>query len=214
MPATNAAPVSPGLRQRKRQTTADRLAATAFALFEAHGYDAVTMEQIAAATDVAKGTLYNYYPVKEALLAHQFRHEIAVGMAAIGGQLARQPDFATRMRLLLKASARWNQSRRQYLPHYLRFRMAEIGPDAYRAAGDPNASGSAAALEQLIHDGQRRGELRTEHDAAQLARLLEFMLLGAVTGWLHTPRRSLAREFELALDVLLRGIAAPRRKGP
>lgn len=212
MPVRDSTPGAPGLRERKRRQTADHLAATAFALFEAQGYDAVAMEQIAAAADVAKGTLYNYFPVKEALLAHQFRREIAAGMAALGGELARQPDFATRMRRLLKASAQWNRSRRAYLPHYLRFRMAEIGPDAHRAAGNPHASGSAAVLEQLIRDGQRRGELLAGHDAAELARLFEFMLLGAVTGWLRTPRRSLARQFELALDVLLGGIAAPRRK--
>lgn len=36
-----------GRRQRKREQTANHLAATAFRLFEAHGYDSVAMEQIA-----------------------------------------------------------------------------------------------------------------------------------------------------------------------
>ena len=43
----------PGRRERKRAQTLDHLAAVAFALFEEHGYDAVTMEQIAVASDVA-----------------------------------------------------------------------------------------------------------------------------------------------------------------
>src|SRR3546814_2502837 len=67
-------------RQRKRAQTANHLSATAFRLFETHGYDVVAMEQIAAEADVAKATLYNYFPVKEALIAHRFREDIAAGM--------------------------------------------------------------------------------------------------------------------------------------
>lgn len=201
-----------GRRERKRQQTADHLAATAFELFEAHGYDAVAMEQIAAAADVAKATLYNYFPVKEALLVHRFRREIADGMAALGGELARRRGFAARMRFLLEASAKWNESWREYLPHYLRFRMAEIDPGVHRAAGGAHASGIAPLFDMLIREGQQSGELRANHDPVELARMFEYMCLGAAVMWLHAPRGGLARRFELALEVLLGGIAAPKRK--
>ena len=49
--------IESGRRERKRSQTLDHLAATAFALFEAHGYDAVTMEQIAAQADATVGCL-------------------------------------------------------------------------------------------------------------------------------------------------------------
>ncbi|CAJ0730919.1 hypothetical protein R77592_02498 [Ralstonia mannitolilytica] len=62
-------PIGTGRRERKRLQTLDHLAATAFALFEQHGYDAVTMEQIAAQADVSKGTLYNHFPLKEGSIA-------------------------------------------------------------------------------------------------------------------------------------------------
>ena len=200
--------VAVGRRERKRQQTADHLAATAFGLFEAHGYDAVAMEQIAAAADVAKATLYNYFPVKEALLAHRFRREIADGMVALRGDLARRRGFAARMRFLLQASAEWNESWRDYLPHYLRFRMAEIDPGVHRAAGDSHASGIAPIFEALIREGQQSGELRGGQNPAELARMFEYMCLGAAVMWLHAPRGRLARRFELALEVFLGGIAA------
>ena len=63
---------APGLRERKRLQTLDLLTRSAYTLFETHGYDSVTMEQIAAQAGVSKGTLYNHFPVKEALLAHYF----------------------------------------------------------------------------------------------------------------------------------------------
>ena len=55
--SSNPIPIEAGRRERKRNQTLDHLAATAFSLFEQHGYDAVTMEQIAAQADVSKGTV-------------------------------------------------------------------------------------------------------------------------------------------------------------
>ena len=88
-------------RQRKQQQLADRLAACALGLFEAQGYEVVTMEQVAAAADIAKGTLYKYFPVKEALLAHQFQRDIRAGVNALWQILMRQPSFAAQMKGLL-----------------------------------------------------------------------------------------------------------------
>ncbi len=42
-----------------------------------HGYESVTMEQIAAAADVARGTLYNHFPFKEAVLAYWIHGQLA-----------------------------------------------------------------------------------------------------------------------------------------
>jgi AcrR family transcriptional regulator len=201
--------VDPSRYQRRKNRTADHLAATAFGLFEAKGYEAVTMEQIAAAADVAKGTLYNHFPVKEALLAHQFREEIASGMAAIHGAMERQSTFAARMKHVLRASAEWNNARRAYLPHYLRFRMAEIGTRESGPVLDEQRSGVYQILEALFRAGQHEGGVRSDLAPRQLAWLFEFMCLGAVVVWLNHPGDDLKKRFELALEVLLNGIAPP-----
>src|SRR5579872_4211915 len=93
-----------GRRERKRERTLDHLAATAFALFEAQGYESVTMEQVAAAADVAKGTLYNHFPVKEALLAHWIHAELAAHIELLALEVARQTRFAPRIWAVLNAS--------------------------------------------------------------------------------------------------------------
>lgn len=195
-----------GRRQRKRERTADHLAATAMRLFESRGYDAVTMEQIAAEADVAKGTLYNHFPVKEALLAHRFRYEIAAGMAALHGALARQRSFAARLRYLLRASAQWNTSRRIYLPHYLQFRSL-LGVRAEGAA-QRYGSGTYRILEGMFQDGQAAGEVRADLAAGALAATFESMLYGAVLLWLNHPDTDLEQHFDVALELLLHGVAA------
>lgn len=193
-------------RDRRRRETADRLGSAAMALFEAQGYEAVTMEQIAAAADVAKGTLYNYFAVKEALLAYQFQREIEAGMSDLAAEMRRKRSFASRLRFLLNASAAWNMSRHAYLPYYLRFRLMEVEPAVRRAADHQHESGTRHILEKLFRAGQQEGALRMDLDPGELAQTFEFMCLGAVVAWLHQPETDLTRRFEFIQDVLLNGI--------
>ena len=193
-------------RDRRRRETAARLGTAAMALFETHGYEVVTMEQIAATADVAKGTLYNYFPVKEALLAYQFQREIAAGMSELAAEMRRKRSFASRLRFLLNASAAWNMSRRAYLPYYLRFRLMEVEPAARRAADHQHDSGTRQILEKLFRAGQQEGAVRMDLDASELAQTFEFMCLGATVAWLHQPKTDLTRRFEFIQDVLLLGI--------
>ena len=55
-------------RERKKKETRLRLMKAALALFKEGGYDETTVEQIAGAADVAKGTFFNYFVTKDAIL--------------------------------------------------------------------------------------------------------------------------------------------------
>ena len=55
----------PDWRQRKKTATRDRILASAQRLFLEQGYDATTVEQIAAAAGVSHMTFFRYFPSKE-----------------------------------------------------------------------------------------------------------------------------------------------------
>ena len=55
----------PDWRQRKKNATRDRIRASALRLFGEQGYDATTVEQIAAAAGVSHMTFFRYFPAKE-----------------------------------------------------------------------------------------------------------------------------------------------------
>ncbi|MFD5468256.1 TetR family transcriptional regulator [Kitasatospora sp. NPDC127059] len=56
------------LRERKKIQTGIRIFRTAIGLFAERGFDQVSVAQIAAAADVSKMTVFNYFPTKEDLV--------------------------------------------------------------------------------------------------------------------------------------------------
>jgi AcrR family transcriptional regulator len=60
------------LRERKRQLTLDRIAETGLKLFMEHGYEATTLDAIAAASGISRRTFFHYLKSKEdVLLEHE-----------------------------------------------------------------------------------------------------------------------------------------------
>lgn len=203
-------PVSdtPGRRARKRAQTLDLIAQTAIGLFDAYGYDAVTMEQIAAEADVAKGTLYNHFPTRESVLAHWIHAQLAEDLQRLGPVIERKKRFVPAISHLLDASAVWCESHRGYIGPYLRFRFL-----SFEAAASDEGGGGAVdmtdAFGLLISKGQRSGELRDDLAASHLATLFHHLYLGALMRWLTVPGLELRDEFAAVVELFVKGASAP-----
>jgi AcrR family transcriptional regulator len=57
-----------GLRESKKRRTRTAIAEAAMDLFHAHGFEAVTVADVARAADVSEKTVFNYFPAKEDLV--------------------------------------------------------------------------------------------------------------------------------------------------
>ncbi|GMP10009.1 TetR/AcrR family transcriptional regulator [Bradyrhizobium sp. TM239] len=62
-------PAVPGLRERKRQETRERLTRAAMALFLERGFEATTIDDIAAAAEVSRRSFFHYFASKEDVVA-------------------------------------------------------------------------------------------------------------------------------------------------
>src|SRR5690349_19265734 len=65
-----------GLRERKRRKTFKAIHDAALELFEARGYGAVTVADIADAAEVSRATVFAYYPAKEDIVLGDARFAI------------------------------------------------------------------------------------------------------------------------------------------
>jgi AcrR family transcriptional regulator len=104
-----------GLREQKKQKTLAALQRAALDLVAAHGFDHVTIDDIAAAADVSKTTFYRYLATKEdALLANR-----AEKLEYLRIALAAQPPDAAPLEAVRAAvrevAQRYQHDRREML---------------------------------------------------------------------------------------------------
>ena len=72
-----------GLRDRKKEETRQRISDAARRLFLAHGFDAVTMANVAEQADVSPATVFNYFRTKEELFfsgLHAFEAQLVAAV--------------------------------------------------------------------------------------------------------------------------------------
>ena len=131
-------------RTRKRDRTRAQIFAAAMELFRAHGFTAVTIEQVCAAADVAKGTFFLHFASKAALLG-EWNRALA---AELSQRLAEQrgSSLAEYRALVDHLGAQWRER-----PDAARALLCEL----LAAPSDLHA-----VVEAVVRRGQQRGELR------------------------------------------------------
>jgi AcrR family transcriptional regulator len=78
----------PGLRERKRQQTRERLTRAAMALFLERGFEATTLDDIAAAADISRRSFFHYFASKEDVVFAWHEETTAALIAAVAARPA------------------------------------------------------------------------------------------------------------------------------
>ena len=95
-----------GLRERKKRETRQAISDIATALFVEHGFDAVTIAQVAQAAGVAKMTVTNYFPRKEDLVFDRAEGIVSSLADAVTGRAPGESLLAAIRRQYASAVAR------------------------------------------------------------------------------------------------------------
>ncbi|PKO14376.1 MAG: hypothetical protein CVU39_15180 [Chloroflexi bacterium HGW-Chloroflexi-10] len=163
--------------ERKKEETQKKIITTAVNLFKQYGLEAVTMEQIADVADIAKGTLYNYYPSKEAIinaflqLTFKERNEDRLA------QLRGLADTRTRLMHLFSLLIEGVQAQKEVFEVYMVYRMKQVL--SFRPV-EEERSGLTLLLQEIITLGRQSRELRSDLPETLLEELAEFALIAAI----------------------------------
>ena len=90
-----------GLRERKRRQTLQRIAEVGLSLFLRKGYDATTLDEIAAAAGISRRTFFYYFKSKdEVLLAYLGGYAVTLKALVLESAAAGEPPDVARAALL------------------------------------------------------------------------------------------------------------------
>jgi AcrR family transcriptional regulator len=157
-----------GLRERKKQQTRLKIAATAHRLFLERGFDGVTVADVASEADVSSGTVFNYFPTKEDLFYGEMEifeaglidavHDRRPGESALAAVRRVVIDGTPRLATdetaeliaaaarIVRASRALQAREREIVAGYIDDLAALIAAETDRPAGDVEAAAAAAAL--------------------------------------------------------------------
>lgn len=194
--------------RQRREETRRCLLASAARHFAAHGLERASIDAISTEAGFAKGTVYNYFPSKEALfeavLEDACRRAVRSFAAAGAG-----PGFRRRLRALAAADLEVFREEEPFMKVMVReaFSFRPRTWSLVMAGLQPFLS----AVEDVLQAGRDAGELRRDRPADELALLFvgELALLYA-RHW-TSGRPPLEEIPDLVVSFFLDGAGAARR---
>jgi len=165
-------------RERKKQETRQRLLEVAWELFRVRGYEETTVEEITEAADVAKGTFFNYFETKEAVLGEIMAWRVdLMGRQALSGEDV--PESAVgRIKVMISAMVREFSSEGDLARHLF---MARIGAPIKRQS----AHRLGSLIHELVMQAQAQQEIRDDLDPGLVTRLLMTCFFFSFDRWHH-----------------------------
>jgi AcrR family transcriptional regulator len=190
-----------GRRERRRAETQQRILNAAIQLFSTRGFLETTVEEITEAADVGKGTFFNYFPTKDALLVAIFEQ--------VGQQFAQ-----------LRASVPATHDVRAALTEFAHglLRMIVRAPKIVRgfvglALTDPMVGErfhgvmmqARQTVVAMLDHGQQLGQVRTDIPAKVLGRTLQQFIFGTEIVWSFSSGEDLHEWIDVTLELFWTG---------
>ncbi len=218
MAAPTPTPPSRPRRARRKEARPDEITAAALALFAEHGFAATRLEDVARRAGVSKGTIYLYFPTKEALFRAVVRHGLLPNITAME-ELAAAHGGSTAT-LLREIAARMFSLIESDLAVIPRLVLTESGnfPGIARFYAEEVVARGRRLIAGAIARGVERGEFRPLDIPSVVplvvAPILMLLLWRSAFARHGAPPPGLAFDpravFDAHLEMLERGLAPDR----
>ncbi|MGC7870193.1 TetR/AcrR family transcriptional regulator [Desulfosporosinus sp. SYSU MS00001] len=190
-----------GRVERKKKETQQKIIKVAMDLFQSQGFNNTTMEQIAEEADIARKTLYNHFPVKEAIVDDYVRGISKEFTQQALATLPELPDTRSRLLNTLGKVYKEVEINQELIGISLGYRFKNMSQGAGYESG-----GTHSLLAEIIKLGQEAGEIRQDISAKLLVKQLDFLRGFIVMEWLNDSSKiELSKEIVNMVDLFLEG---------
>ncbi|POX50047.1 TetR family transcriptional regulator [Streptomyces sp. Ru72] len=194
-----------GRRERNKIKIKERLYTAALELFAEQGYEQTSVDEIAERADVARGTFFNHFQRKEDLISTWGERRRERLVAIMTDAFPDQAGAVDSLRRCMAILGRINEEEHERAAAML---------IAWVKAGRPLTEEPYVAelFAEIIEEGRKNGELRSDILPQQVGNVLRDIYLGTLYRWFREvevePNGRLEQELLQALELLLNGITA------
>ena len=207
-------PARPSRRERKKCEARRRIYQAAVRLFLKKGFDGTTVDEIAQRADVAKGTVFNYFPHKAsflAALAGEWTDRVTASLGPVESWRGATGCKLERLFLFL-ADLGMEDRAVASLAMQECLRCFAVPPEEPRLAELDGVQRFQELTRAILRAGQAAGELRRDVDVREATGLIELAFFRTLARWLTAggSRRLPHREITARLEIVLHGLVARR----
>ena len=188
-------------RERKKSAVRSRIIAAAIALFSRNGIEKVTVEQIAEAADIGKGTVYNYFDTKEDIIV-AFMADLE---RRVQSRLHRLAAFSGSLDAILTEFVRQQLRRKQRYHKFVRVFLGQmfLHTNSFMPYMAEMQKAIDPPMEKLFRALQERGLLRKDLNLPELIVIFKTMQLGLTALWAVEGPPFRATEYVLKQEIRL-----------
>ncbi len=194
---------SSSLRERQKERRRARIYTVAIELFKRGGFQATTASDIARASNVSRGTFFNYYPYKEAVLLDYGSEVMDRLRDRAEAQLQVGTPPLTVLYEVWDLLAEENSRERDLFPP-LAYEVMNPNPERARTAYQ--ALPLSKVIELVLKPMHQAGMLRADLSLQRISNLIADTYLMVALRWsAYGTERTLQEEMRMALNLLLEG---------
>jgi len=191
---------------RRKAETKARILKVAVDLFLAQGYEKTTVEQITAKADVAKGTFFNHFPTKEAVLCFLGEMRVEMLQEMLSREVSNLQNSKEKIQRVFHILSEENERNKEMTALITR----EMFSKKLISMNEEKESQRLLkdALVLILIEGQQSGEFRSNFQPEHAANLMVSSYFYTLFQWLENEtKQSLDKELADRLDIILAGVS-------
>ncbi len=145
--------------------------------FNEKGYDAATIDTIAARANVSKGCLYHYFSSKRELFLELFGYRVNKYLHEMTSSIKEEDTPENRLRTVLKKAGQLLRKHNDFYKFSLQFLSMGVRDREIRKVMTEFYKDSIEILRQIVEEGIETGEFR-DVESGKVARMVYFLVMG------------------------------------
>ncbi len=189
------------LREKKKIETRNKIFEVAGRLFKEKGFENTTVDEITREAGIGKGTFFNYYPAKEALLVDFVKEKEELLFDLVQNELRKNTHVREKIKNSLLTVAKSNEKNKELTRLFVVEHLRHYGYN------ERTSRGLNTLLNKILEKGVEAGEIRNIIDIKKASESITGIYYASLMEWLWSESDySFSEDISIKIDMIFDGI--------